>query len=353
MSKVWTSAIRKGLLTAVIFAGVWLPADAFASSASDEPSILSHMEAREPVFTLRVGTSSAAALQQEVKDALARDPYLMLDVASYRFVLTSSPLWGNRAVFAVRYRETKAQYAAVLQGVRKILQEILKPGMDVYAKEKGIHDFVVLHTSYDTTLRRDSAYDALYARSATCEGYTMLTYQLLRGAGIPNVIVVGTATSPSGSGSHAWNEVELNGTWYHLDTTWDDPVPDVPGRVTYGYFNLTSAQLARTHTWDRSQVPPADTDIVQVLARSANQEDQRILQETGLFVEQPAYTFTRLNSLTAALSGLRPGQTTMFRVPYVDAALWLSALRLPYAVRCSCVQDTRDPGYAVVTLTVT
>lgn len=59
----------------------------------------------------------------------------------------------------------------------------------------------------------------------------MLTYQLLNAADIRNALVIGIATIAYSSGSHAWNEVNLRGKWYHLDTTWDEPVPDVPGRV--------------------------------------------------------------------------------------------------------------------------
>ncbi|MNJ36201.1 hypothetical protein D3C77_309800 [compost metagenome] len=81
---------------------------------------------------------------------------------------------------------------------------------------------------------------------AVCQGYTLLTYRLLKQAGINNRIVEGSA----GGQLHVWNLVSLDGDWYHLDTTWDDPAPDMPGVVKYGYYMRTDEQMRKTHTWN-------------------------------------------------------------------------------------------------------
>ena len=41
--------------------------------------------------------------------------------------------------------------------------------------------------------------------------------------------------------AHAWNIVKVDGQWYHLDTTWNDPVfsasaGDMSDYVSYKYF---------------------------------------------------------------------------------------------------------------------
>ena len=258
---------------------------------------------------------------------------------------------GHTATFVVSYRESASQYAAVLRGAREVLQKILKPGMDVYAKEKTIHDYVVLNTAYDTTLQNYSAYDALYLQKATCQGYAMLTYQLLKAAGIPNRLISGVATNSLGSGLHAWNEVDLNGKWYQLDTTWDDPVPNVPGQVEYNYFNLTTAQMEQDHKWSSKGLPIADTNFVKVLESSKNPQDQIILKDTGLFAEEPGDTYTSLAKLQAALSRLTSGHQYLFRLPY-SMTSELSTIVLPYQAEFQFVRDTRAPSYALVTLTL-
>lgn len=54
-----------------------------------------------------------------------------------------------------------------------------------------------------------------------------------------------------------WNLVKLDGTWYHADPTWDDPVPDVPGRAQYHYFLKSDKTMAKDHTWVPSSTPSA------------------------------------------------------------------------------------------------
>ena len=54
---------------------------------------------------------------------------------------------------------------------------------------------------------------------------------------------------------HIWNLVYLDGKWYHLDLTWDDPISDVNiNRDTY--FLITTSELEElndgTHKFDKS-----------------------------------------------------------------------------------------------------
>lgn len=84
---------------------------------------------------------------------------------------------------------------------------------------------------------------------------------MLLEVGIENKIIEGVA----GSSLHAWNLVKLDGKWYHLDTTWDDPLPDVPGRITYEHYNLTDDQIKTVHTWTKSY-PAAVTSFEATLA---------------------------------------------------------------------------------------
>lgn len=51
----------------------------------------------------------------------------------------------------------------------------------------------------------------------------------------------GTATNSQGeTENHAWNYVQLNGIWYAVDCTWDDPIIIGNGKINesikYQYF---------------------------------------------------------------------------------------------------------------------
>ena len=94
-----------------------------------------------------------------------------------------------------------------------------------YEKIAAIYDYVCANVKYDTVhikhptaTLRSTAYSALLWHTATCQGYSVLLYRMLRMAGINARIVTGRTENDA---FHAWNIVELNGQYYQLDATWD------------------------------------------------------------------------------------------------------------------------------------
>ena len=66
--------------------------------------------------------------------------------------------------------------------------------------------------------------------------------------------------SHGGTDEHAWNLVELDGEWYCVDVTWDDPISNSPvsERMAHRYFNVTSEFLRQNdHQWDETQAVEA------------------------------------------------------------------------------------------------
>ncbi|MBY9077035.1 transglutaminase [Paenibacillus sp. HN-1] len=202
-------------------------------------------------------------IQSALDKAITGDPYVNYIVDSYSFSFRGG---ANSAAVSVTiaYRETLQQTAYVDERVKAINKQIIKPGMTGDEKVKAIHDWVVLHLKYDTTYTRYTAYEGLKSGSTVCQGYALLTYKLLKNAGIPNKIVEGTAWQNGSGISHAWNLVQLGGRWYHLDTTWDDPVPDRSGKVSTNYYLLTDSEMRRDHTWTKAY-PAASVKYADVL----------------------------------------------------------------------------------------
>ena len=51
------------------------------------------------------------------------------------------------------------------------------------------------------------------------------------------------------SENHIWNAVYLDGNWYHLDLTWDDPVTsDKSDVLEYNFFLITTDELEQLKT---------------------------------------------------------------------------------------------------------
>lgn len=108
---------------------------------------------------------------------------------------------------------------------------------------KIVHDYLVDTIDYNSDDGSNiyNVYGALINKRAVCEGYARACKYILDELGIPCIIACGTGENRSGvTESHAWNYVMLDGQWYALDVTWDDPVVPENFRVSkesrYAYF---------------------------------------------------------------------------------------------------------------------
>ncbi len=123
------------------------------------------------------------------------------------------------------------------EAVAKILSETVHEGMQDWQIALAIHDYLAANFSYDETLTHDTGYDLLVGGKAVCSGYAGAYMDLMNRAGVPCTMVL------SDEMGHGWNMVQLGGQWYHVDVTWDDPIPDVPGNVCHDFFLKTDEEI--------------------------------------------------------------------------------------------------------------
>ncbi len=107
---------------------------------------------------------------------------------------------------------------------------------------KVIHDYLVNTITY--TLGCHSIYDALVNKACVCQGYADAFSAICYYLGIEAHTAHGTATNSKGTESHAWNQVKVDGTWYNIDVTWDDP----EDTLSYQYFLITDDKIKKDHT---------------------------------------------------------------------------------------------------------
>ncbi|MBQ5311629.1 MAG: hypothetical protein ILP19_06260, partial [Oscillospiraceae bacterium] len=102
-----------------------------------------------------------------------------------------------------------------------------------------IHDQIIRRCTYSTGSYENSAYGCLVEGQALCQGYTAAFEYLCSRAGIQ------TAPVETADGSHIWALVLLDGDYYHVDVTWDDPDDiDRPLYAKYDYFCTNDAGMA-------------------------------------------------------------------------------------------------------------
>lgn len=122
--------------------------------------------------------------------------------------------------------------------LERMLREAVLPDMAPWQIALSLHDLLAERTMYDESQSSCTAYDLLTEGTSVCEGYSRIYQELLGRAGVESVLCSSDAMD------HVWNMVRLGDGWYHVDVTWDDPVPDVSGRVEHTYFLLSDEQIS-------------------------------------------------------------------------------------------------------------
>ena len=98
----------------------------------------------------------------------------------------------------------------------------------------------------------------LTQKQGVCQGFARTFQYLLDRLGIPCETVYGFSRSPENGReeSHAWNLARLDGSWVHIDVTFDTTVQS--GQVLrYDYFGLSTQQVLRDHRYDPEKYPAA------------------------------------------------------------------------------------------------
>ncbi|KRE29829.1 transglutaminase domain-containing protein [Paenibacillus sp. Soil522] len=326
--------------------------------AVDEPNKLERLEqeiaqqfqARSEHFSVTY-TGDKQELTDKLKDiihaALRHDDYSAYILESYIYTIRS---WGNKSTIALeaRYRETLKQTAVVDLETAKALKSIIEPGMNEHEKVKVIHDWIVNQIEYDQSLSHYTAYEAVTLGEAVCQGYALLGYKMLKEAGITVLIAEGTVNT----GEHAWNMVQLDGIWYHLDLTWDDPVGITaagkdssakanaakPGEsaIRYNYYLKTDEELRADHQWTKAYPAAAASyaDTIRELEQlgKAAERDRftKLKMTLGLHWLEPEYTVSSSEQLNQVIQSALDSRTASLAFRYEQGDQFPAALKAAF-----------------------
>ena len=141
--------------------------------------------------------------------------------------------------------------------VRWVVENYVRPGMTEREKAWVLHNWMITNSHYDEAIEVHESDTILTRGFGVCEAYAFAYYRLLSETGMAVATFSGDLASGSPSG-HEWNLVRIDGQWYHVDCTWDDPTmgpedyPSVSGQETDTYFLKTDAEMAADHVWDEA-----------------------------------------------------------------------------------------------------
>jgi len=146
---------------------------------------------------------------------------------------------------------------------KEVISKIIKSGMTEKDKELEIHNYIVNNSKYDSRLFSGNMpnesyldYGILINGVGVCDSYAKAIYRLLNIAGIECIYVAGDAYNGNEIIPHAWNIVKVEGKFFHVDATWDDPISkDGRDILSFDYFNISDDIISKDHIWDREKYP--------------------------------------------------------------------------------------------------
>lgn len=157
----------------------------------------------------------------------------------------------GKVTIRINHTYSDLEIAEINTKVDLIIKELITPEMTIKDKIKIIHDYIINNSKYDkarsdkkeSLYKSNTAYGTLIQGYGICGGYSDAMKIFLDRFGIINYKI--------SSENHVWNLVYIDGNWYHLDLTWDDPVVDTGVDILeYNYFLITTEEL---HTIEKEQ----------------------------------------------------------------------------------------------------
>lgn len=145
------------------------------------------------------------------------------------YTVSISPKDNNNYLYGNFKSQTQVKEAiSKVENIRNNFIAKISNNISDYDKALKVHDALVNSLEYDSSATRINTrniYGALVEKTVVCEGYAKAFKYILDSLNIECILVSGDATNSSGeSESHMWNYIKLDGNWYGVDVTWDDPI---------------------------------------------------------------------------------------------------------------------------------
>lgn len=238
-----------GIVTVLSILSALLPAFSVSALAADtDEAFFSYLTERVSNYEEKIDISSFAK----------RNRWTLDDVSSrlQQYYLSEPTLFfiNNRQIMI---QHNEANYLYLVQfdylynedQTRKMTEEMNRAaakaieGIDdrMTEAEKAlyVHDYLVSHNGYDHSMNKYSAYNCLVDQKSTCQGYTLAYTYIMRDLLGMNCSVVISDTQ-----NHSWNYLEVDGKWYHVDLTADDPTfYTYGGRAYDGFAEVSHSNL--------------------------------------------------------------------------------------------------------------
>lgn len=174
----------------------------------------------------------------------------------YSLYLTSNNF--NKITIEIEKLYTTEQIISINVVMDKFIEKYITSDMSDREKVKIFHDWIINNTKYDENFNSNTnrqtyplhpynAYGPLVEGYAVCSGYSDAMAIFLNKVGIKNYKISNQINN--NTEGHVWNYALIDGKWYHIDLTWDDPITnDKSDILIYDFFLVNTTQLEKIGT---------------------------------------------------------------------------------------------------------
>jgi len=251
-----------------------------------EEFMLAKIEARETVFSIEAYQLTADRLQLAMTDLLDKHPELFYVSNEWLNWENADGVVTEIEISYLYTDEVTAEKKAAFDASVNTIVSHASQADTTLGKVMMVHDYLCVNYEYDESLAIHSAEEMFRTGKGVCQAYLQCFQAVMNALGIECEPVT------SLSMAHGWNAVKVNGNWYHLDATWDDPIGNMPlsarhnnfllsdaGMRANGHYDWTSAVTASSTTYDsffwsgvNTAIPVVDDVMYYVDAETAAAE---------------------------------------------------------------------------------
>lgn len=176
----------------------------------------------------------------------------------------------DSTTFTVSYRANESTERNVEEFADIWVANNINPSESDFDKVLKIHDFIAKSNQYNRgdSQQMSGGYSIyhpasiLFGNGGVCNAYATLFDKLGTKAGLD--VRYATGQSKKTGEAHIWNMVKVDGVWYNIDVTWDDPtitfnegyVENIDDYVIYEYFLKSDSQMLASRHIDQDPDRP-------------------------------------------------------------------------------------------------
>lgn len=154
---------------------------------------------------------------------------------------------GGRNCIIPTYRFDMEQCMAIDNEIERIINPVIGRILSLtdFEKEKAIHDFLIDRTEYkdlEAPYSHEMPGTIIYG-IGVCEGIAKAFKYMADKVKLNCIVIVGEDDGIR----HAWNIVEINGDYYHVDSTYDLGISKQASIIRYDYFNVSDENMGNRY----------------------------------------------------------------------------------------------------------